>query len=105
MRWNVAVHADAARTFAKLPEEVKRSVLKWADALSSDLHAGQQVQAAKIPKALERKFELGGLWRLRLTEGWRALYTTATRDGQTARIFIIWIGTHKQYDRLMGYRS
>ena len=53
---------------------------------------------------ISRRFQdLPNLFRLELPQGWRALYTVASRPGFGSQIRVVWIGDHTRYNRLFGY--
>lgn len=57
----------------------------------------------RIPASLVDRYGVTNLWRVRLPGAWRALYTITTMENHVRRVVILWIGTHRQYDRLFGY--
>lgn len=99
----VFVHADAAKAFTQAPVHAKRAIARWKTRLEQNPTAGQQIPAKQIPRELAKKFTLDALWRLELSHGWRALYTIAIKENQKRRVVLLFIGTHKQYEKLMGY--
>lgn len=42
---------------------------------------------------------------LDLPHAFRALYSVLTRPGGGFRVVVDWIGDHKEYDRLFGYKT
>jgi len=48
---------------------------------------------------------LPNLYRARLPEGWRVVYTIVRieRNDPDAHLYVLLVGTHKEYDRLFGY--
>lgn len=64
--------------------------------------AGDRIQADRVPKRFRH---YRNLYRLPLPEGWRALYTVRVRKDVPPGVRVVFIGDHKRYDRLFGYRS
>ncbi|MFA5860181.1 MAG: hypothetical protein WDA16_00660 [Candidatus Thermoplasmatota archaeon] len=78
---------------------IRRHVLR----LKSDpAGLGERIQTERVPKKFHH---YGNLYRLALPEGWRALYTIRVRKDVPPGVRIVFIGDHKRYDRLFGYRS
>jgi hypothetical protein len=63
---------------------------------------GDRIQGERIPKRFRH---YGNLYRLPLPEGWRALYTIRVRKDVPPGVRVVFIGDHKRYDRLLGYKS
>lgn len=71
--------------------------------LTSDpFSAGERLQKSHFPRRFK---DAPNLFRLALPDGWRALYVVHTRPKAAARVEIVFIGDHKRYDRLFGYKS
>jgi hypothetical protein len=64
--------------------------------------AGDRIQRARIPKPYR---EYAAFYRIPLPDGWRALYGLRSRRDEPAVVRIVFIGDHKRYDRLLGYKS
>jgi mRNA-degrading endonuclease RelE of RelBE toxin-antitoxin system len=100
----VFVHEDAVAVLDQLTARQERKLQEWKGRLQSDPMVGQQVQHARIPRTLQRRYAVTNLWRLPLPGGWRLLYTVLVQEKDRG-ILVLWIGTHKEYDRLFGYRT
>ena len=100
----VFVHEDALEALDRLPERQQRKLQEWKGRLESDPLAGQQVKHSLIPRILQRRYAVTNLWRLALPGGWRILYTLLVQEGDKG-VLVLWIGTHKEYDRLFGYHT
>lgn len=86
-----------------LPKVVKTALARKAEDLSLDpFGEGERIQRALWPKPF-RLFP--NLFRLALPQGRRALYTIRAAPDEDVKgvVEIVWIGTHKEYDRLFGY--
>ena len=55
------------------------------------VHTGNSL----ISTPLERKYEINNLWRLELPDGWRALYTTASKSAEKPKVSILRIMSHR----------
>ncbi|MCK4367727.1 MAG: hypothetical protein KAW84_07270 [Thermoplasmata archaeon] len=78
----------------------KRKLREYADRLTEGPFLGDRIQKRLFPK---RYRNLPNLFRLELPGGWRALYTVASSPTHGIQVRIVWIGSHSEYDRLLGY--
>ena len=94
-----SVHVDAA------PVAVGEAFRRHARALTTDPWRKGDKLSPKGTRGPAWLRSVPNLYRMAaLPEGWRALYTIeAAHDATPARVIIVWLGTHKQYDRLLGY--
>jgi hypothetical protein len=90
-----------ARLFAAAGLPQQRKLRELAARLRREVYLGEKIPANRIPKQFQ---PADNLFRLELPEGWRALYTVATRRGFPPVVRVVWIGDHQRYDRLFGYR-
>lgn len=96
MSWLVTV--DAA-VWDGLPAERQAEVRKLKARLAADPFAfGDKIRRELIPRALD----VPNLYRAELRDGWRMVYTVRTKDVPPT-VRVLFIGTHKKYDRLLGY--
>jgi len=93
------VEVDAEEFTAAGPDQRKK-LREHGARLSVDPLLGDRIPRDRVPREFRK---LPNLFRLELPGAWRALYTVATRPGRTDLIRIVWIGSHKRYDRLFGY--
>jgi hypothetical protein len=96
---------DAVKDRALLSKEQEKKLLWWRDRLTHDATVGDPIRKSLIPAVLKRKYEIDNLWRLELPDGWRVLYTIASRPAGQPEIMILRILSHKDYDRLFGYST
>ncbi len=96
---------EAADDKKGLTDSQERKLLWWKERLEKDVTAGDQVPKSHIPEALKRKYGIDNLWRLELPEGWRALYTIASRPSEGTTVIVLRILSHAEYDRLFGYST
>ena len=89
-----------AEAFAAAGTDQKRKLRQYRPQLLADPFLGNRIQRELVP---QRFRDLPNLFRIELPEGWRALYTVATRPGGARVVRIVWIGNHTRYDRLFGY--
>ena len=71
--------------------------------LAKDREAGQKIQRKLWPKTYVQKYGINNLWRLRLDDNNRMLYTIL---GEQVRIMtvILEVLNHREYDRRFGYK-
>ena len=97
---NVEVTIDE-RLHASLAPTRKRQVREAALKLKERPFLGDRVQRDRWPKSMKG---FANLFRLGLPDGWRLLYTVASSPTFGRELRIVWMGDHKAYDRLVGYR-
>jgi len=85
----------------RLAGEAQRKKLReYAKRLRLGKFLGDRISRRLIPRRFQ---DLPNLFRLELPQGWRALYTVASRPGFGSQIRVVWIGDHTRYNRLFGY--
>ncbi len=101
----VFLSEDAAKDRASLDPLQDRKLLALAKELAADVTLGDQLRRELIPKGLRKTYGCTNLWRLELPGAWRILYTIQTRPNEAATVSVLRILPHKEYDRLLGYRT
>lgn len=96
---DIEVFVDA-KEFQKAGEPQKKKLRKLAKRLRTEPFLGDRIRRDQVPKRFE---VLPNLFRVALTEGWRALYTVAASPTAGREVRIVWMGDHDRYDRLFGY--
>lgn len=92
-----------SKQVARLPDLVQ-SVLrsKVKPALLADPFWGDRIRRNLWPKQFR---ELPNLFRFELPDAHRGVYSVLTYPGNEREVRIVWLGNHKQYDRLFGYST
>lgn len=89
------------------PKQRKR-LQWWIARLKQDAFAGDQIPKDRIPSRLATRSGLPSPvtngWRFELPLAYRGLYTVQSAPGLGTVILILEILSHKEYDRLFGYR-
>ncbi|HUR69634.1 MAG TPA: hypothetical protein VM370_10340 [Candidatus Thermoplasmatota archaeon] len=105
---DVVLEGPAQKQFEKSPRAIQADLGKRAKKLAQDPHFGQYIPIADVHnKATLKKWErrvgrVRNLYKLELSDGWRAIYTTGSR-GADRVVMILEVVDHKAYERLMGY--
>jgi len=87
----------------KLPDTAQSALRKKVKpALVADPFWGDKIRRELWPK---RYKHLPNLFRFELPDAHRGVYSALTYPGQPREIRIVWLGNHKQYDRLFGYHT
>lgn len=71
--------------------------------LERDFEAGQKIQKRLWPRYYINKYGIRILWRLRLDDSWRIIYTVAKEDVPNT-VLILEFLNHSKYNRRFGYR-
>jgi len=80
-----------------------RSINRVRDLLKQNPFAGDQVPKRLIPKKYVKKFDVDNVWRIELANRWRLIYTITGNQIEIIT-FIIDIFSHKNYDKVFGYK-
>jgi len=80
-----------------------RLIEKGIARLVENYECGQKIQKNMWPKYYVGKYGINNLWRLRLDDYWRMIYTII---GEQVRIVavILEVLNHKEYDKRFGYK-
>lgn len=93
---------------AKLQPKQRKKLRWWIDRLKQDVFAGDQIPKSRIPTQLATRSGLpppiGNAWRFELPLAYRGVYTVQSALGVGTVVLILEILSHKDYDRLFGYR-
>jgi len=65
--------------------------------------AGQKIRRSLWPATYSNKYSIDNLWRLRLDNSWRMLYTLR-KERIEIRALVLDAMDHRRYDRMFGYR-
>jgi len=78
---------------------INRGIVK----LSADYECGQRIPRDLWPEYYVRKYDVSNLWRLRLDDSWRMIYTMR---GDQIRVvaMVLECMDHKDYNKRFGYR-
>jgi len=84
-------------------EYLLKLVEKGIAKLIENHEAGQKIQKRLWPKYYVQKYGISNLWRLRLDDFWRMIYTVI---GENIRIVavVLEVMDHKKYDKRFGYK-
>lgn len=96
--------AEAATS--KRAQSILRAIKEKTEFIKINRHYGDAVAKKLIPKEFIQKYGANNLFRVELPSFWRMLYML-TNDEQEIEIiaFVLDIGSHKEYDKVMGYRK
>lgn len=104
---------EFAREFSELQKRREKGdgeaeyLLKLIDKgiakLIENHESGQKIQKTLWPKYYVNKYGINNLWRLRLDDYWRMIYTVI---GEQVRIVavVLEVLNHKEYDKRFGYK-
>ena len=80
----------------------------WVARLKEDAFCGDQIPKDRIPAQLAARSGLPGrlsnAWRFELPLAYRGVYTVQTAQVLGTVVLILEILSHREYDRLFGYR-
>ena len=80
----------------------------WVERLKANVFAGDQIPKDRIPAALAERsglrVPLENAWRIELPGAFRGIYTIVHNEGRKPSVLMLEILSHKEYDKLFGYR-
>ena len=84
-------------------EYLLKAIEKGIAKLVDNYQAGQKIQKRLWPRYYVQRYGVNNLWRLRLSDYWRMIYTVI---GKRVRIIavILEVLDHKEYSKRFGYR-
>jgi len=93
---------------ASLQPKQRKKLQWWIARLKQDVFAGDQIPKDRIPLRLATRsglpFPIGNVWRFELPLAYRGVYTVHSAPGPGTVVLILEILSHKEYERLFGYR-
>ena len=85
-----------------------KKLVGWVDRLKANVFSGDQVPKDRIPRGLAERSRISGplenAWRFELPGAFRGIYTIVATPDRKPVVVILEILSHKEYDRLFGYR-
>ncbi len=80
----------------------------WIERLKHDAFAGDQIPKNRISPQLATRSglnpPLSNAWRFELPLAFRGIYTVQSTPGIGTVVLILELLSHKEYDRIFGYR-
>ncbi len=110
---DIQLSRDFSLEFAELQRRTDRGegeakyllmlIEKGIAKLTENYQAGQKIQNRLWPKHYIQRYGITNLWRLRLDDYWRMIYTLI---GEKVRIIavILEVLDHKEYNKRFGYK-
>lgn len=109
----IQLSQEFSKEFAKLQKRAENGegeaeyllklIEKAITKLVENHEAGQKIQKKLWPRYYVQRYGINNLWRLRLDDYWRMIYTLI---GENVRIVavILEVMNHKEYDQRFGYK-
>jgi len=98
--------AVAAESF--LEPKQRKKLAWWIHRLNGDPFAGDQIPKSRIPAGLATRSgfttRLTNAWRFELPLAFRGIYTVQGHPATGVVVMILEILSHREYERLFGYR-
>jgi len=92
----------------RLQPKQRKKLQWWIARLKQDVFAGDQIPKSRIPAELAARSglpsPLTNAWRFELPLAFRGVYSVQSAPGVGTMVLIVEILSHKEYDRLFGYR-
>lgn len=84
-------------------EYIIRIINRGMTRLSENHEAGQKIPRKLWPEYYISKYEINNLWRLRLDDSWRMIYTLG-KEGIEIFCIVLDVIDHKKYNKRFGYK-
>jgi mRNA-degrading endonuclease RelE of RelBE toxin-antitoxin system len=104
---NIVGGSNKARAFYKsLPtnSRLKNEIDEALELLKFNANIGNSIEKKKIPKEYRKEYDLNNLFRHKLGDGYRLLYTILS-DKKVKTCSVIEIMSHDDYEKIFGYGS
>ncbi len=92
----------------ELQPKQRKKLQWWIARLMQDVFAGDPIPKGQIPPQLATRSglpsPLPNAWRFELPLAFRGVHTVQSAPGVGTMVLIVEILSHKEYDRLFGYR-
>ena len=91
---------------SKIENSILNSIKKKVELIKANPHYGDPISKKLIPKEYAERYGITNLFRVRLSNNWRMLYTLT--DGETVIeiiAFVLDIIDHNIYNKKFGYRK
>ncbi len=84
-------------------EHIIRIINRGMTKLSENPEAGQKIPRKLWPEYYISKYDINNLWRLRLDDSWRMIYTLG-KEGIEIFCIVLEAMDHKKYNKRFGYK-
>ncbi len=100
------IAGQQAKNGLETSQEMKllKSIKQKLDFIKANPFYGDNVQKKLIPKEYVIKYKADNLWRVKITNSWRMLYTIKGSEIEII-CFVLDIVDHDKYDRKFGYKK
>jgi mRNA-degrading endonuclease RelE of RelBE toxin-antitoxin system len=96
---------NASAAHSKADRSILRAIGRKVELIKANPHYGNPMAKNLIPEEYRRRYGADNLFRVELPNFWRMLYTLTDGESEVEIIaFVLGIGDHRKYDRLLGYR-
>jgi hypothetical protein len=104
----VRIGPRASSAEAEVQPKQRKKLEWWIARLKQDVFVGDHIPTDRVPPQLATRSglppPLSNAWRFELPLAYRGIYTVQSRPGAGPMALILEILSHKEYDRLFGYR-
>lgn len=89
---------------SKIEKSILNAVKKKVELIKMNPHYGEPISKKLIPKKYVEEYGVTNLFRVKLPNFWRMIYTLTSGETVVEIIaFVIDIYSHKEYDKVFGY--
>jgi mRNA-degrading endonuclease RelE of RelBE toxin-antitoxin system len=90
---------------SKLGKMISKSISEKIELLKQDPHFGEPIKFKQIPRWFLEKYNIKFLFKVRLSDYWRLLYTITGTDEIEIIVVIIEFVDHDKYNDIFGFKK
>lgn len=99
------IFEEINRDNSKQGRILSKSISEKLELLKQDPHFGEPIKSKQIPKWFLEKYNLKFLFKVRLADYWRLLYTITGTGKIEIVIVIIEFVDHEEYNDIFGFKK
>lgn len=90
---------------SKLGKMLSKSISEKIELLKQNPHFGEPIKSKQIPKWFLKKYDIKYLFKVRLANYWRLLYTITGTNEIEIVIVIVEFVNHEEYNDIFGFKK
>ncbi|HOZ35908.1 MAG TPA: type II toxin-antitoxin system RelE/ParE family toxin [archaeon] len=90
---------------SKLGKMISKSIAEKIELLKQDPHFGEPIKSKQIPKWFLKKYNIKFLFKVRLADYWRLLYTITGTGEIEIVVVIVEFVDHEKYNQIFGFKK
>ncbi|MFA5745859.1 MAG: type II toxin-antitoxin system RelE/ParE family toxin [Candidatus Pacearchaeota archaeon] len=100
-----SIYLKLKKSKDKIDQSIFNSINEKIEQLKQNPKIGEPLQKKFIPEKYIQKHGIKNLFKIRLTNYWRLLYTLSNNNEINVLIFIVDIIDHDEYNDIFGFKK